>query len=36
MTDMDIDGDGTTQPWERLCYYVIAGCIALTFGMQVI
>ena len=36
MTDMDLDGDGTTQPWERLCYIIIASCIAITFGINVL
>ena len=36
MMDMDLDGDGKESPIEKLCYWIIAGCVALTFGMQVI
>lgn len=31
---MDMDGDGKVAPWERLCFYVIAGCVAIALGQQ--
>lgn len=32
--DQDLDGDGKVAPWERLCFYLIAGCVAIVLGQE--
>ena len=34
--DEDLNKDGKVDPWEKLCYWLIAGSIATVLGSQVI
>ena len=34
--EADWDGDGRSSPWEKLCYWIICGCVLTVFGSQVI
>lgn len=34
--ETDWDGDGRSSPWEKLCFWIIAGCVGITFGMQLL
>jgi hypothetical protein len=34
--EADFDGDGKSSPWEKLCFWIIASCVAITFGMQLL
>ena len=28
--DADFDGDGKVSPWEKLCFWIIAGFISIS------
>jgi len=30
----DFDGDGKISPWEKLCFWIIAGFISIYFGKE--
>jgi len=30
----DFDGDGKISPWEKLCFWIIAGFISIFFGKE--
>lgn len=32
--DADFDGDGKASPWEKLCFWIIAGFISIYFGKE--
>jgi len=32
--DADFDGDGKISPWEKLCFWIIAGFISIYFGKE--
>ena len=34
--DHDLDGDGKVSPWERLCMLLLAGCVAIVLGKELI
>jgi len=36
MIDEDIDGDGKIAPWEKLCFWLIAGCVGVVLGKELI
>lgn len=33
--DADFDGDGKSSPWEKLCFWIIAGFISLSLASEV-
>ncbi len=34
--EADFDGDNKTSIWERLCFWIIAGCVATVFGTNLL
>jgi len=32
--DADFDGDGNSSPWEKLCFWIIAGFISISLVSQ--